>query len=104
MNKATSCVWSWGAFSLAALLVPMSGSHSFLPSATLVGEIAAQAPKAVVADEEEVIRLIEKLGGQVAREESLKARPVIEVQLANTKITAAVLGRLPHLVRLRVLD
>ena len=56
------------------------------------------------ADEADTVKLIEKLGGKITRDEKLKGLPVITVSLTSTKVTDADLKELKELKQLTSLN
>jgi hypothetical protein len=69
----------------------------------VVGLVLALEARAQ-ADEEAAIKAIEKLGGQVYRDEKQPGKPVTQVDLNGTKVTDAGLKHLKELKELRSLD
>ena len=56
------------------------------------------------ADEADAVKVIEKLGGKVTRDEKQPGKPVVEVNLMLTKVTDADLKQLKELKQLASLN
>src|SRR5262245_37392912 len=56
------------------------------------------------ADEAAAVKMIQKLGGQVVRDDKLPGKPVVDVDLDTTKVTDAGLRELKELKSLQLLN
>jgi internalin A len=78
-------------------------SHRLLPFAVGALLLAAASLRADDA-EDQAERAIEKLGGKVVRDDKDPAKPVIQLDLANSKLTDEDLNQLAGLKRLQTLN
>lgn len=79
-----------------------------LPVLWLVGSLAVGSVRAAPAgpgpDRDPVVALVERLGGELRRDEGSPARPIVEIRLATTRVSDDQLGELRGLSSLRRLN
>ena len=78
------------------------------PILCVLGGLSVDVPRAGAADDDPrrdpVVALVERLGGELRRDEGAPGRPIVEVRLGTTRVTDEQFGALRGLSSMRTLD